>query len=678
MVVVAILWVLLSQFEGVFLGPYSRPEWGDGERLFTGYFPWLSHQGDVNFLAELMGGVDRYGFARIGGEIFSLRILMAQLFPFWVVIILFRILVPLVAFMGIYLFSKRLLRCPPHFAFALGALYSIGYDFTATLTFLYGFSLAGIPLLLYLLFSGKFTLRSWIYLLLFSILYIGTADPIYWLPAIWITVIIIMLWIEPCSKSFLFTSLITFSLFWIINYAEVIYAFMQFLPLSARQSTITNSNLEFSDNSWLFYWLMEPTFRYNHPGPLFAIPFIFSLSIGIWLRSKKVLFASISAGVLAFASVFLTWIPWAKIGISFLSTYRWYWEYVSLSIVLLATSVAGGVLQEIKTGQHLNRCATAVILALSLTMFSLLKIDNLLNTLTRGNLQYLTNIPNLLNPSWMQDHNSRVVTLPGLLDVNTSVNYGFSSYDGGATLVSKNLHDLWTSVMLIEPRVQTESLGFGLNSQFNQCCQPLEIDKIVNLDPLRLAGVRYIFTYRPLISSYLHQISGPNSIVEEKKHKKLIANPEPVFVYEIEGALPRVWWAKDFKKVMISNGWSSLTESLQNEALNSVAILQVESTFMGKLQSERDTLDLKIKNNIITVFTNGKSGTLIVNQEWLPWWHALTDTGQKLQVYPANSIHMAIAIPDDVKKLCLIYHRPLLLDLIKLQPKSLNTCSSSD
>lgn len=660
LIIMGVVWVCLVQAEGLFFGPFSRLEWGDGDRLFTGYFPWLAEQGDSIFLMNLMGGVDRYGLGRIGGELFSIRLILLQYLPLWAVIALSRLIVPLVALIGIYLFSRRLLRCPIPLAFALGALYAVGFDFTATLTFLYGISLAGIPLLLYFLFSGKNDVRSWGLLILFGIGYIGTADPIYWLPAIWVTVVVVSCWTRPRSKSFICYGLVIFTVFWLINYSELIYAFWLMLPWSARGTTPLYASSLWSHMDWL----MSLPLGYNHPGPLFTIPLLFALTVGIWGKSRTPLWAALTSLLLGFSVLLLARVPWDQLGLSFLTTYRWYWEYAALSIALLAAAAAGGALRGTSSFKLTSDIATAITVALAVAMTGVLKIETLLQTMTRGNLASLTDIPNLRTPQWRQDTQARVVSLPGLIDTNSMVNYGFPTYDGGATLVSGAVNTYWNQVMLEDPKNSREALGFGFHEAFNQCCDPLEIDQLVDVNLLRLAGVRYLLSYRPIISVHLMQVDGPADVKQPRKLRDIFGSPAPVFVYEVDKPLPRVWWASQIRALDQGASIDETFRLLKTYALAGAAVVSPNDALNLEAAQAKGPVEIKMVQGGIDLLTNGQGGTLLINQEWLPWWTATTNFGEILKPYKANTIHMALSIPSGTQSVNVRYQRPLFRDLI--------------
>jgi hypothetical protein len=227
----AVAWVALVQGDSLLLGPLARPEWGDGEQLFTGYFPYLA-RAQGTFLHDLAGGVDAQAVGRIGGEFLSTRRALAGALPLWVSIVGLRVLVAVVAMAGVWLFATRVLDCPRPAAMALAALHAVGWDFTATLTFLYGLSLAAIPLLLYLLFTGTGRLRDWTAWLVAVLAYVSLADPIYWLPAVWLAAAATATWCRPASLRFAALGLAALTIAWLANYAEALHAFLTLLPHS--------------------------------------------------------------------------------------------------------------------------------------------------------------------------------------------------------------------------------------------------------------------------------------------------------------------------------------------------------------------------------------------------------------------------------------------------------------
>ena len=659
-IVLGALWVLITQYESL-LGPLARPEWGDGDRLFLGYFGYLAAHGSQTFLPELMGGVDRFGVGRIGGEYVSLRLLLLHMLPLWSVVVVFRFAVTAVALLGVYLFARRLLGASPALALALGALYSIAFDFTCTLTFLYGFSLSAMPLLFYVLFAGCWR-ATWLGgagVVVVAI--VTTADPVYWLPVSWICCLAIRLWLPPRRVTFALGGLTALSVLWVANYADTLAGFLALLPYSARLSNPVTLGLSdmLGMHAW---WLLRPRLWLNQGGPAFVAPVLVAVVGGVWWRHRDALVAAAAALVVAFAPPFLGAIPWRDVGLMPLASYRWYWEYGAISIALLA-----GARGATGAGRALAAPTVGIAIALALAMQVVVKQENLNQAAGRGNLTELADIPNLREASWRTDRDARVVAIPTQMDPNTLVAYGFANLDGGATLVHRDLHTFWSAgVMRGEPKPARELLGFGFHPAFLGCCAPLHIDEIVDLDLLRLASVGYVVSRRQLQSVMLTQVSGPAGQSTLRGWRRALSWAPPAFVYRLENPLPRVYAAAGVTTVPDGVPPATLMDHLRRDAINdSRAVVSVrDGAELSNVPTKARVLPYSIRSDGIDVEVPDRAGALVVvGAPYLPWWTATTDNGTALTVRPANLIHMTVAVPSGVKTVSLRYARPLIRDL---------------
>jgi hypothetical protein len=660
-VVLSLVWVALVQAEGIFPGPLSRLEWGDGDRLFIAYFGWLAKQGNAPFLPELAGGADRYAFGRIGGEFFSVRLLLLQLLPLWAVTVVSRITVTLSGIAGIYLFAHRLLRCPRGVALAFGMLYATAYEFTVGLTFLYGFSIAGLPLLLFALFAFRNDVRGWLELGVLGALYIGTTDPIYWLPLLWACVVCLWLWIRPVSAVLAVGGLLALTVLWLANYAETLFAFFQFLPWSERGSGGSEHAPDLVANllAQLDY-MLRPVLSFNYAGWPFGLPLIFALIASIAVRSWRVAVAAGTALALAVATVPLQAMPWSALGVPFLATYRWYLQYGAFGMGLLAGAAGVAAFVGRNHEWRVARWAASLALGIAAGMLFSVKIHSGLQTLTRGTFASLTEIPNLKQADWRTDTAARVVSLPTQLDPNAMVNYGLSTFDGAATLMDRNIHRFWSAGVMRGANLPSrEMLGFGLNSDFIQCCQPLDIDRLADLKLLRLAGVGYLLSYRKLQSADLTQVSGPAEQESTHALRFLLAPPQPVFVYKLAAPLPVAWRATEVTVLPETADDTALFGALETQALQGQAIVRSGEPQVRSESSGVAPLSAKRTGSTIEIATAGVGGPVLINQTWLPWWSAVTDTGENVSIRSANLIHMLLDVPQGARSVVLSYRRPL-------------------
>lgn len=657
--VAAAAWLLVTQGTSL-LGPYAPLEWGDGDRLFQGYFPYLADRADARYLPELMGGVDRYAAGRIGGEYWSLRLVLLQAMPLWLVTMLFRLAVPAVAMAGIFLCCHRLIGAPRSVSLAIAALFAVGYDFTATLTFLYGISLAGIPLLHYALFSAQ-----WPLLAVVGIFYIGTADPIYWLPLLWITSLGLRLWIRPRSDLGAAIALVVFSIVWVANYADTLLGFAALLPWSVRSA---------GDGPGLagllaiqLRWLFEPTLRFNHGGMLTLAPLAFAAATAVIHRDRRTAIATATTLAIGLAPPFLGAIPWSQLGLTALSTYRWYWEYGAFALALMCAASAAATWAQAGRSSAVHWTA-GVTMAMALAMLGVFKAQTTLLGLTRGNMSSLTAVPNLVDRQWAPQDGSlgRVVGLPSKIDPNSLVGYGLATLDGGSTLIHRDLHLFWSAgVMRARPGPTREMLGFGLHPAFDACCAPLRIDEIADVDLLRLAGVGHLVSYRALESRHLTQVSGPDVQSKLATRQALMGPPPPAFVYRLEAPLPLAYPARAVVAVADPSDRTAVVELVRRHALGGAAILAGSdiAALRGGPIAARGRATGAWRGETLTIETHDwDGGLLLVNVAYLPWWRATTGAGDELPVRPANLVQMAIDVPAGTTAVRLDYRRPLVRD----------------
>ncbi len=650
-----VLWILLVQGESL-LGPLARLEWGDGERLFQGYFPYLAEHANQRFLPDIMGGVDRYALGRIGGEYFSVRLLLLHVMPLWALTVLLRFAVSGVALAGMYLFCRRQIGATAEVAFALGMLFAVGFDFTATVTFLYGFSLAGMPLLLYALFA-----RRWALFAAFGALYIGTADPIYWLPLLWVSALSLRLWTRPASDLRAFLALLALSVVWVANYAEMLLAFADMLPWSARGGAPSQTLLEAVKPH--LDWMLGPTIGYNHGGPLFVLPVAAALIAGAVYRDRTSLFAASAALVVGLAPPFLATVPWTRLGLPFFASYRWYWEYGAFALALFAGARACAILQ---TGRwHIPRIVVGGAIGLAVAMLFVFKVQILLLTVTRGNLSTLVSIPNAVEQDWRENPAARVVGIPSRIDPNGLASAGLSTLDGGATLIHHDLQAFWShGIVLQGPKPTREIAGFGQHAAFQDCCIPLDMSPIADLDLLRLANVGYIVSYRALRSDLLTQVSGPATQTKPSILDQILRPATPAFVYRLTNPFPLAYAATGVISVPDDIPLPALTEVLKREALVGKAVMA--ASVLPSLPAAEASTDASVRarwtgDGVAVELSGWQGGLLLVNIPYLPWWSARTGN-TNIAIQPANLIQMALDVPAGTNTMHLDYRRPLLRD----------------
>lgn len=655
-----LFWLILVQGDSIFLGPLSRLEIGDGEMLFQGYFDYLSKNKNNLFLHDIAGGVDRYSFGRIGGELISGRLFLFSYFPVWLVIVLLRILVTSVAFLSMFFFLKKQFNSSNFIAIACSALFSSSFDFNTSLTFLYGLSIAGLPLLLYFIFNLKSSYISWMLFFLYSILFITFSDPFYWLPSLWITVFLLLLWMKPKSYFSLIFSLIIVSVLWVANYSEAIFSVLQNISLSSRPE---NFRLTLTQH---INWMIFPKLVYNNGGLPYLIPILFTLYVSIKTKCLNIFLGLLSGLILGFMSYFLGLIDWENLGFNFLNSYRWYIEYYAFPITIMVFAKAGRKLVEFdKSKITIKLTQIALCISISLGMIFSFKIETLLHMLTRGNISIYTEISNLKNPYWYGNNNSKVIGVPNKYEPNISSSYNLPSFDGYSTFIPKTNIEVWNKLILKNKSTPSpHSAGLPDLPENNKCCVPYLIEKDINLDILKLMNVGYIISFKELLSSNIYKVSGPEKESKKSFFKRLFQSSDDVFVYKLDEPYARVYSPANVLILKSNETYKSYITSIKKYATKNYAVFfDKENYFENNNFNLHSKLKLVYEQKVygydISILSNS-SGIVIVNVPYLPWWVAKDSNDKSLKILQVNLGQIAIIVPKNTNKITLKYEKPIL------------------
>jgi hypothetical protein len=191
------------------------------------------------------------------------------------------------------------------------------------------------------------------------------------------------------------------------------------------------------------------------------------------------------------------------------------------------------------------------------------------------------------------------------------------------------------------------------------CCRSYAVEKIVDLDRLRLGNVGYLVSVLPLTGEGIEQVSGPKDgqtpprrdepmLAKIKGFLKLLADPGEVYVYKIANPLPRVWLADGLSKA--ESYEDRLTLALARKAVLADPAL-MPSPMSGKLlyiKAVKDGYDIEVEAP--------EGGTLLVNVPFNRYWQAESE-GKSLSIAPANDLHLAIGLPPGARKITLRYRR---------------------
>jgi hypothetical protein len=661
-----VIWIFLIQGDSIILGPLSRLEMGDGEMMFQGYFPYLVKEKSALFLHDIAGGVDRFAFGRIGGALISGHLFLVNHLPLWFVTVFFRVFITSIAFLGMYFFLKSQFNSSKLLSIAASALFSSSFDFNTSLTFLYSLSIGGLPLMLYFFLNLNKSYKVWLMFFLYSIIFVIFTDPFYWLPSMWVLVLLMLTWCKPKNYLSLVIALFWVSIIWLINYSEAILAIFQNLPFSSRSETLRQGHFYN-----LLNWMLFPKLSYNRGGLAYLIPIAFSIYCFLKTKSYQTLIATSTVLFLGFASAFFSLIPWSMFGLDFLKSYSWYMEYYAfpLAIIVFTKAITDYEIYNKVNTVHkkykVNILPVAFCFAISLGMLFDLKVHTILHMMTRGNSSTFDSIENLANNKWYSNNDTRVIAIPTGFDSNISSSYGLPSFDGASTFIPKSNLDMWRK-LIIKNKEQTHfsQPGVPVLPDYITCCEPYKIGDDINFDMLRLVNVEFILSFKQLLSSELIKVSGPEKQIKKNVINRIFDKSDNVFVYKIMKTFDRIYSAREVLIIDKNKSNAFYIDQIKSYAPQKYAVFfNTNSLFEESIPIKISKINFKykkIENGYKINILNPKDGILIINVPPLPWWVAKNQNDDLLLTHPVNLGQLAIIVTNQTNEIILKYERPTL------------------
>lgn len=673
-IAIGVAWVALVNVDVFVLGRGARLEWGDGNELFWTYFPYLASQRGSSFLHLLAGGVDPLSVGRVGGEFFSWRVWLAGQLPLWAVAVFLRFFVSLVAFFGVYRLLRDVVRTDRLVAVSCAMLYSVAYDVTSAMTFLYGLSLAAFPLLFWALWRVRPTMQWAVGLIVLAVVYATGSDPLYWLPTLWFVACALLIVVRPVHAGACLAGLLFISAVWVLNFSETIFSIVQFVPFSAR-AQFGGALTPFLDRLIAnLRWCFTPSVGFNQGGwPMVsALALLAAASVANGWRPRFAFFLLLA---LCAATPILRSLPYPAMGLGFLETYSWYVEYGAFSFAAIGLGLALKHLTAASNKPHIALLRSSLlcgfVIGLAFAMSSIIRVSTYLDMFHRGSIARASEIPNLVQADWYAGPLWRAISVGEQPFANTPSNHGIATYDGTSTFFSQRLHRYWEDGILKgAERLRSLEVQISQDWEYWTLAAPRTLADRVDLDFLRIANVRYVLSAAPLADASLRKISGPTSDnvfdtrpskrertwILSAKWRDWLRNPPPVYVYEIDGALARAFVAKTVE---------CANDDLTEESFQRVRAVAIAGGALVRCaDAEKAGGDTRAVQAIrllpdgfeidLSPSLSGTTAALVVNTPFVPFWKASAD-GTALAVYPANIAQFAVAVPASAATVKIVY-----------------------
>jgi len=251
--------------------------------------------------------------------------------------------------------------------------------------------------------------------------------------------------------------------------------------------------------------------------------------------------------------------------------------------------------------------------------------------------------------------------------------YGIPSFDGQANLNNQFWSRYWVGILRNKLGPLVTRIGWQ-RKYWNG--KAYDADKHVRFSLLAAANVRYALSPLPLLSHDLRLIHQPAADASWRSHPsmfpdiwaylahrfKVIFYGGDNYVYEINGALPRIYAAQETYVVSDNLDDVSFLERVIDAASQYAAVVrESDAKILGGAANAAmvvEQFEILSDGYAVTVESPG-GGILMINNMYWPWWTASAD-GRDLAMVPANGVQMAVNVPKDVTEIKIIYHRPTM------------------
>ncbi|OHC75530.1 MAG: hypothetical protein A3G18_09350 [Rhodospirillales bacterium RIFCSPLOWO2_12_FULL_58_28] len=657
------VWLLLFTFEFYILGPYSFIEMSHEGNFNVALNYYLSHQyNGGRFSHQFSGGQDVYSMLP-GKQYFNPELLLAYIFPTWIVVAAHKIFLAALGFAGSYLLARKAAPDNRAIAVAVAAIFPVSHEYLLNFSTNWGTGFAALPLAVYacvVCSKDRFFWR-WIFL---ATLVLAAGEPIHTFPPLALAVIGGALLFKDVDLKKVVIGFSIFAFFSLLVWHEFLFA-------NYLGAADTGRGVKTSDN-FLEAILSGVDILLRN-----WVPTSLYLAGVMVLVIRKDRLALRSIGVLAM--LILTFavaqsFPWESVGLAFVNKISHY--YMLISITTLFVPVAAGALAGLDASRLIRQGflrPEIVIIAMGLSIATWNKFVNFGDWLWFGGQGNLIGYETLNNPQWNPDKNYRVITLFEAPPPNVvSGFYDFDSFDGMTNLGSAAWEKYWFEIMR---RDTSHVLGTRAGVKW-----PLwngevyDIESHIRTDLLKIAGVRYIFSALPLSGKDMVLVSASKKedwakvrpqffdgfAAFARYRLKRIFDPGKLYVYELPDALPRVFGAKGVNAMIDESTLYS-----QVAAAPARTII-VQERFMKDLSGPGNlqvTSFQKVRDGFDVATDAPKGGVLVLNQTFSPFWQAWAGD-QPLGIVPADGIHMAVAVPAGTPQITVRYRRPLLREFI--------------
>ncbi|MEE2698251.1 MAG: hypothetical protein VX923_00980 [Pseudomonadota bacterium] len=661
------IFMIIYAFEFYIFGPFSFIG-KESDSYYASAFYYLANIYNGSGFAQEFGGGQNASllFDRI---LFSLGRTLFDLFPPWLAILFHKFIVGSIGFIGSFLLASRA-GANKKVAAIIASIYPVSniYLLNYSLEFETGF--AAIPLAVYACINQNNN-RRWLILIFISSFLFALAQPMKVFPAFLVAVVgsFILVGGNP-ARIFLSIALHIAASF--TNWFKVLTGLSYLVGSTTR-------GFDYKLHVVDFFEILKESINlfFNYPTASAGI-----LAALILARFQKKSFSNrILMALVWFVTAFIIakGMPWQILGFGYLNKVEHAYMRLalgSIALVSLARTIAISnnfslpflEKKSISVKRYTNQLLI-FLFSITLAFHINSKLINAAQWIVFGGQSSVFGFKNLTNPTWKPKQAYRVISIADAPHPNVIAGvYGLEAFDGSIQLNPLSWNSYWKAIKREKLELSRTATRPGLDWQHWDGFS-YNLDRAIDIKLLAIANVRHIISPLPLSSALINEIVKPDkkSWVINRTEMfgdvfdffiygfKRIFSPGKHFVYEVSGALPRIYPAS---KVVIA-GSECNQECFFNHirkfaSLGGVVIKKADGLIPLKTYTMKVLGAEKIKGgfSIKTYAPNG--GVLVVNQSPIKGWIAEAN-GSFLQIIPANEIHMAVRIPPKTKAVKLLY-----------------------
>jgi hypothetical protein len=426
--------------------------------------------------------------------------------------------------------------------------------------------------------------------------------------------------------------------------------------------------------------------------PLMSGSILLAVAIIAWHRNWPWLVRTTGAFILPSVLIasFISF-PWQMLGLSPIRNAPYSMFVLGLlPVAALAGAKATDIVADFFSQHWTNHgqsISALIILAVAVVVLIQYKAHNFRAWLTTaGESMYMT-INNLRDKSWMPAEPFRAISLRHKQmqpepNIFTSF-YGIAMLDAWVNLVLINHAAYWADGI---HKDGSRNVDLGLDWRFLDTDGSLHyrIDKQASLPLLATTNVRYVFSPVPLRADGVRLVDGPSHPPLDKGLMKVIGKAArysgspwrlkfdrrrwqmarvfhygKIYIYEIDGALPRVYAARGISIVpddADSPSYFAVLEKLGPKRVAVVRSRDASSIVGSAATAEVKDFDLVVDGFDITVDAP-EGGVIAINAARQPFFVAMVDD-RPAPLVPVNGIQPAVPVPPEARQLKVRYRRP--------------------